>query len=228
MSLQTFFKGWVGELKTQFAYTFFLDCRQYHVFNNIIIQRESWSTQIDHIIVSKYGVFVVETKNRSGWIFGNQTDNQWTQVLFHKKYYFQNPLRQNHVHTKNLARLIGIDQSKIYSLINFCGGCHFKTRMPENVLNNKYTGYIKSKKQVLLTNNEVDRICHELQRVKNNTPLLGGWRHVKALKKRYESNTICPKCGGSLKKRIANTGKWVGHEFLGCNNYPECRYIKEL
>ena len=60
----------------------------------------------------------------------------------------------------------------MHSLVIFWGKCQFKGQMPENVLNNKYTGYIKSKKEVLLTDGEVDRICFQLQKVKENTPLL--------------------------------------------------------
>jgi len=227
MAIQALLKGWVGEQKTKLAQTLFLG-EEYHVFNNIIIQLESRSTQIDHIIVSKYGIFVVETKNKDGWIYGSTNDKQWTQAFYQKKYRFQNPLHQNYAHTRGLAELLRIDHSKMHSLVVLWGKCQFKTSMPENVLNNKYTGYIKSKKQVLLTNDEVDRICTEIQNVKINTPFLSGLHHVKALKKQYDSNTVCPKCGGNLLKRTAHTGKMAGTEFLGCTNYPKCSYTKVL
>ncbi len=228
MTFKTLLKGLNGEKKTKLVQTRLLDDKIYHTFNNVIIKSSPRSTQIDHIIVSKYGIFVIETKNRDGWIIGSSYNEQWTQVLHGRKYQFQNPLHQNYLHTRSLAEFLGIPHNKIHSLIVFWGKCQLKTQMPKNVLNNKYTGYIKSRKQVLLTDNEVDRICIELQEVKNNTPFLSGSRHVKALKKRYESNTVCPKCGGNLKKRVAHTGKSAGQEFLGCEKYPQCRYTKEL
>lgn len=228
MALQTLLKGWTGELKTKLAQSLFLDLGQYHIFNNIIIQAAFRSTQIDHVIVSKYGVFVVETKNKDGWIYGNANDDRWTQVFYQKKYQFQNPLRQNYMHTKCLADFLRIDHSKIYSLVIFWGKCQFKTQMPENVLNNKYTGYIKSKKQILFTNDEVDKICQELQRIKDNTPFLSGWRHARSLNKRYGSSTVCPKCGGNLLERTSHTGKRARQRFIGCENYPRCHYTKEL
>lgn len=228
MTLEAFIKGKTGELKTKLAQRLFLDSKKYHVFNDVIIPSNSTSTQIDHVIVSQYGIFVVETKNKDGWIFGDSNDEQWTQAFYKKKFKFQNPLRQNYRHTRSLAELLGIDHGKTHSLVIFWGKCQFKTQMPENVLNKKYTSYIKSKKQILLTNDEVDRICNELQRVQDNTPFLGGWHHARALKKRYESSTICPKCGGSLIERIAHNGKGRGQKFLGCENYPHCHYTKEL
>ncbi len=232
MALQALIKGYSGELRSRLAQKLFLDSEQYHVFNNIIIniiiQSESRSTQIDHVIVSKYGVFVVETKNKDGWIYGRPDDERWTQVSYRKKYQFQNPLRQNYLHTKSLAEFLGIDFGKIHSVVIFWGKCQFQTQMPENVLNRNYTGYIKSKKQLLLSNSEVKIICDKLLMLQHNTPFLAGWHHSSSLKKRYESSTTCPKCGGSLLERTSHTGKGTGQKFIGCENYPRCRYTKEL
>jgi len=223
-------KGWIGELKTKATQKLFLDSKQYHIFNNVFIQGKERETQIDHIIVSKYGVFVVETKDRSGWIFGSETDNQWTQVIFDKKVHFQNPLRQNYLHTRSLAEFLGIEHNKIYSLIVFWGDCEFKTGVPENVVKGIYkpTSYIKSKKQVLFTDDEVDRICEQIQTIKSNTSILQGLRHTFSLKERYDSVSICPKCGGKLLERTSTKGQRVGDKFLGCENFPRCRYTKEL
>ena len=66
------------------------------------------TTQIDHIIVSRYGMFLIETKNYAGWIFGREGDPKWTQTLYGSKKQFQNPLRQSYKHVKTLAGLIGI------------------------------------------------------------------------------------------------------------------------
>lgn len=65
MGLEALSKGWAGELKTKFINGLFLD-EQYRRFNNVIIQTDNGSTQIDHVIVSKYGLFAVETKDKKG------------------------------------------------------------------------------------------------------------------------------------------------------------------
>ena len=70
MGLEAIFKGWTGELKTKFVNSFFLNDK-YKVFNNVLIQTERGSTQIDHVIVSPYGLFSIETKDKTGWIFGD-------------------------------------------------------------------------------------------------------------------------------------------------------------
>lgn len=50
---------------------------EYHLFNDVYICFNDRSVQIDHIVVSKYGIFVIETKNIKGWIFGTDTSEYW-------------------------------------------------------------------------------------------------------------------------------------------------------
>lgn len=229
--LRSLFKGWMGEVQTKLAQRIFLDPEQYHVFNNVLIQEGPRATQIDHIIVSKYGVFVVETKNMDGWLYGSGNDDRWTQVIFKKRVRFQNPLRQNYRHTRSLAESLQINHDKMHSLVIFWGNCKFKTQMPENVICRGYRelpDYVKSKKRILLTDDEVNRICDQLQTRKAHTPFLSGWRHVSSLKKRYGNSTVCPRCGGKLLERTAQKGRGAGDKFIGCENYPRCRYTKAL
>ncbi len=72
MSLKSAIKGWVGEVQGTLAKKIFLDSRTYVDLNNITIPTGNGTTQIDHVIVSRYGIFVVEDKNMDGWIFGDE------------------------------------------------------------------------------------------------------------------------------------------------------------
>jgi len=230
MVLQALIKGWIGEAKSKVSQKVFLDSKQYHTFNGILVKTGSISTQIDHAIVSKYGVFVVETKEKAGWIFGSAHDNLWTQVIFDSKVRFQNPLRQNYSHTRSLAEFLGIDHAKIHSLVVFWGDCEFKTPMPDNVVKGvyEYIGYIRSKKQILLTDEEVDRICKKFRALKDDTTFMNNIDHVYSVKKRHTNKNICPKCGGNLLVRNAHSGKRAGGKFMGCANYPRCKYKRDL
>ena len=228
MSLVSSFKGWVGELQGTFAAKIRLDSQVYRSINNVTIPTANGKTQIDHVIVSKYGIFVVETKNIKGWIYGDEKQPQWTQVLYGKKYRFQNPLRQNYRHTKALSEFLGIGHSKIHSVIMFWSECEFKTPMPPNVLDRGYSAHIKSKTEVLFTDEEVDEICEAIQ----SGMLPKGWstrrQHLNSLKERFSSDTTCPKCGGKLVFRTARKGANAGKQFYGCSQYPFCRYTREM
>lgn len=64
----------------------------YHVLDDIVLNTKKGTTQIDHIVVSKYGIFAIETKNYRGEIYGNDDRQQWTQIIvtevtYRKKWY---------------------------------------------------------------------------------------------------------------------------------------------
>ena len=228
MSLRSIIKGWVGEVQGTLAKKIFLDAQTYVDVNNVTIPASNGTTQIDHVIVSRYGVFVVETKNMDGWIFGDEKNSQWTQSIFGKKYKFQNPLHQNYRHTKALSEFLGIDHSKFHSMVMFWGECEFKTPLPPNVMTSGYTSYIKSFTTVLFTDQEVQEIAIAL---KDGT-LPKSWatrrQHVASLKERFSSSTTCPKCGSPLVLRTAKSGANAGSQFFGCTKYPRCRYVAKL
>lgn len=107
-----------------------------HILSNVTLRLiDGTTTQIDHILVSTKGVFVIETKHYSGWIFANLTSKVWTQVFFKVKYKFQNPLFQNRRHVKAVRKLLEfVSPQNIHSIIVFTGDAEFKTQLSENVL----------------------------------------------------------------------------------------------
>lgn len=154
----------LGELQINLLTRLFLDKKIYHLIKNVTIPAGQGTTQIDHILVSRYGVFVVETKNMSGWIFGGENQKSWTQKHYKHSTTFQNPLRQNYKHTLALAELIGLDSKKIISVIVFIGKSTFKTPMPENVTQGMdYIHFIKRKQTAILGEFEVGELINRIK-----------------------------------------------------------------
>jgi hypothetical protein len=58
--------GWFGERKTGFHLWLGLDSETYFRYPDVILESKTGTVQIDHIVISPYGVFIVETKNLSG------------------------------------------------------------------------------------------------------------------------------------------------------------------
>lgn len=228
MSLGSIIKGWVGEVQGTIAKKIFLDSQIYVDINNVTVPTPNGTTQIDHVIVSRYGVFVVETKNMDGWIFGSEKSPQWTQSIFGKKYKFQNPLHQNYRHTRALSEFLGIDHSKFISIVMFWGECEFKSPVPSNVMSRGYTAYIKSHTAVLFSDQEVQEIAGALKVGMLPKSWATRRQHVASLKERFSSTTECPKCGSPLVVRTAKSGANAGSQFLGCTKYPTCRYVAKL
>jgi restriction system protein len=106
----------------------------WHLLNNITLPTTDGTTQIDHILVSRYGIFVIETKDYSGWIFGDAKSSHWTQVLYRRKSKFQNPLHQNYKHIKAVQALLDfLPQDQIEGAVLFVGDAEFKSNRPEGI-----------------------------------------------------------------------------------------------
>ena|SRR6056297_622134 len=222
-----FLKGWLGEKKTAFRMWLFLSKRTYKRFHNIIIPGPNGTTQIDHLVVSPFGIFIIETKNKKGWIFGSEHRAKWTQSIYGNNYSFQNPLRQTYRQKKILAGFLDIKEPVIYPVIYFAGDCKFKTDLPSNVIRSRLIRYIKKFKEPVLTPGEVDRIVRKLEHYESESDLTKR-DHIRSLQQRYQSKVICPKCGSELVERTATKGPTAGTEFLGCENFPTCRYTKSV
>ena len=181
----SWFKGVIGEFIINVSAKLFLNNEDYHLIKNVTLptDEENGSTQIDHIIVSKYGVFVVETKNMKGWIFGKPKEKMWTQKIYKHNKKFQNPLRQNYKHIKVFKSLLELSEEQLHSLIVFVGDSKFKTKMPANVTYGMgYIKFIKSKKQPVLEESEVKRITEKIEEGRLQPSLKTNKEHVKHVK----------------------------------------------
>lgn len=219
------FRGWIGEKKATFFLWLSLRRKPYRRFHNIILPSNNGTTQIDHLVISVYGLFVIETKNKKGWIFGSDKQRTWTQSIYGKNYSFQNPLRQTFRQKKILSNFLNLDESKIQPVVYFVGDCQFKNQLPENVLRSGVGRYIKQFRSPILSIEEVDQIIKKIESYLSYSSLKRR-DHVKSLRIRHSSNTICPRCGSRLIERTVKRGPNAGAKFLGCKNYPKCRFTK--
>ena len=263
-------KGWFGELLVNLQAKRFLSKLDYVMVPNVTIPDDlGGTTQIDHVVVSRFGVFVVETKNMKGWIFGGEHDREWTQKIHsgHSQK-FQNPLRQNYKHTQTLTDLLALPPDKVFSVIAFVGDCTLKTldKLPSNVrINAGWISFVKEHKAPVLSKEEVTVILERLSQSRLAPDFRTHREHVRYVKTLKDMppspssetssapaaflnpesaippptaiaptpphaqtilspSTICPLCGGNLVTRTAKRGANTGNTFLGCSNYPRCRF----
>lgn len=252
------FKGMVGEWFINLCIRLFLDKREYRLLKDVTLPTPQGSTQIDHVIVSRFGLFVIETKNMKGWIFGNPTQKRWTQQIYRRKHSFQNPLHQNHLHMMTLKSLLGLSDNQLHSVIFFIGDCTFKTPMPQNVMNRGLIRYVKGITTPVLAESEVAHVVDTIQQGR----LAANWQthrqHVTQLKTRHADPSanhvstrepvrqsvanppsqsvsppdnpppICPRCGSTMVLRTAGRGDNKGKPFWGCHEFPTCRGTRAL
>lgn len=157
-------KGVFGEAMVRLLSKLMLNKNIYRPFHDVTLPTSDGSTQIDHVYVSPYGIFVVETKNMKGWIFGDEMQSQWTQKIYKKNFKFQNQLRQNFKHVKALESALQIPADKIHSIVTFVGDSSFKTPMPPNVTYGAgFIRYIKSFKEKVLSKDQVSDLTARIE-----------------------------------------------------------------
>lgn len=224
-------KGQVGELKVRFAAHRRLDRHIYRRLHNVTLNTPDGTTQIDHVFLSPFGIFVVETKNMRGWIFGGEAQPMWTQKLRAKTFRFQNPLRQNYKHLKALEATLGVSLHHLHSVITFVGASAFKTEMPANVTQGThFIHYIKTFQQPVFSEAQVDTFMQTLQAGRRAPSLATQREHVHNLKRRSDptAERKCPKCGSALIIRTVKSGPNAGKQFWGCSAFPKCRVLQSL
>ncbi|MGP4972992.1 NERD domain-containing protein [Psychrobacter alimentarius] len=234
MSLKSTFKGFLGETVINVAMWLKLEKDVYHRLNGITLPRANGgSTQIDHIIVSVYGIFVIETKNYKGWIYGSEKQKQWTQSFPNgSKFKFQNPLRQNYLHIKTLADLLGLELSYFHSMIAFIGECELKTRdeLPEHVLTSGMVSYVKKKQDKLLTEDEVTSIVEQIESNRFSKSWRTNRQHKSYLKDKHSNpskNTDNPTSEPTVKETVKKptlksreVQRWSGQTEIESNELP--------
>ncbi|MFZ7101242.1 MAG: nuclease-related domain-containing protein [Peptococcaceae bacterium] len=158
-------KGELGEYKINFQFERLPG--DYKHLADVMIRSTKGLTQIDHIVVSPYGIFVVETKNYAGWIFGNQDNKYWTQTFHNKKAKFYNPIWQNNGHIKALRELLkDYKDLKFHSIIAFTRRCELRqiksdiTVIYDTEISNVI---LRRNKEIFLSNSDVLNIYNLLK-----------------------------------------------------------------
>lgn len=191
-AFKPFIKGKVGELAVALQVKLYLKDPQYILLNDCTLPDEqAGTTQIDHILLSPYGIFIIETKNYKGWIFGSERQKIWTQKIFKNSYKFQNPLHQNYKHQKVLEQVLAdiIAPEYLHSIVVFMPDCEFKTDMPVNVFRGAaWVDYVKNFKEEVIPAMKLKRIQLRIEK----EVLEKSWKtnriHVENLKQRKESS----------------------------------------
>ena len=203
---------------------------EYQVINNLLIPVKATTTQIDDVVVSPYGIFVIETKNYSGNIYGTENAEKWTEYYKRSSYQFRNPVKQNWGHVYALANYLRLDTGFFIPVVAFSGAAsikHVKTEMPVIYIG-RILKFISGYTQERIDTERANMIYRFL--LSNN---LAGKeadkQHVKNVKNQIvrQNQALregkCPKCGGSLVRRKGKYG-----DFYGCSNYPDCKYTKKI
>lgn len=92
----------------------------YHkIISNVILDKNGKKTEVDIILITCFGIYVIESKNFSGTIYGTDTDEVWTEWFPNKTFCFDNPIKQNEYHIEYMVHNVKHDPRDFYSYIVF-------------------------------------------------------------------------------------------------------------
>jgi hypothetical protein len=159
----------------------------YHLLNHLTLRVGTETTQIDHVLVSRFGVFVIEAKNYNGWIFGSEGSRHWTQVFYRVRFKFQNPLRQNYKHVCAVRELLDfLPPETVRSVVVFTGSARLKTPVPENVLTlDQLAGYVQRHGDSVMSVNRLQFCVGRLETSRLAITRETDVEHVERLRKKY-------------------------------------------
>lgn len=248
-------KGRLGEFYT-YKYLKSLAGYKRYLFNLYVPKNNGETTELDVVLLHESGIYVFESKNYSGWIFGTESQQYWTQTLpigqgSSQKNQFYNPIMQNKGHIKWLRTFLDDQTLPFYSYIVFSDRCTLKditltsgkhyvvnqydlfSAVQQNIaeagiqLSSDKIDELFEKLYPLTQINEAEKMIH-IRNIQQRTQHNFSQNTFSTMAARNAEKTLCPRCGGQLVMRIASKGQRQGKRFLGCSNYPECRYIENL
>ncbi|MBE5748986.1 MAG: hypothetical protein E7344_05115 [Clostridiales bacterium] len=214
-------KGKYGEMQVNSKLNplFFGKCEHRQFNNYIIVDDNGKSHQIDHIEIRSNGIFCIETKNFSGWIYGNENSQYWTQTIYRKKSQFLNPIKQNKSHIYHLNQILN-KKYKINSLIVLTQNNADKVDIPYVINLDDLSSYLKNFNDgTNYSLQEMDEIYRILETARETN--MSTRQHVKNIKTTQAElkKNICPRCGGNLTEKDGKYGV-----FYGCSNFPKCKF----
>lgn len=220
------FRGFMGESWVKLELSK-LPKDSYIVLNDIMIKDDNGTHQIDHLVLSKFGIFVIEMKNYYGLIKGKEFDNKWCQYLGKNKSYFINPIHQNYGHIKALSNLLKIDDKNFISIVCFSNQVKLAVNCNTVVTQLDYLNDEIVSFNNLLINEDINELSNKVL-VNNIEDRNLRKKHVRDIRTKIinenelTQNMICPRCGSKLVEHNGRYGK-----FIGCSSYPKCKYIKK-
>lgn len=197
------------------------------IISNLIIKnpKTGMTAEIDHIFLSTRGCLVIEVKDYSGTIYGEEDEKTWRQVMGWDEMVvnsFYSPIKQNETHIFTLKQVL---HTHVYmeNIVVFVQGNTQNIRYKNIFTLDQLADYLNQIAKTSLSEEKRDELYNELIELQGQA--VSKQEHVQnihELQWKIENN-ICPRCGKSLVLRKGPYG-----EFYGCSGYPDCKFKKRL
>ena len=158
------FRGDIAESRTRRILAAGLEKSRYTVLHDVELPAGGGTVHVDHIVVSRFGLFVIESRFASGMVSGGEFQDRWKQESWGRTRRIENPLHQNSVQAETLGRLLGMPQAKIHRVVVLTGHSGMRTPPPDHLVQaEQLIAYIRKKGTHLLEPEQADRALKAIQ-----------------------------------------------------------------
>ena len=165
------FRGDVAESRTRRLLASGLERNRYTVFNGLVLPCGGGTRPIDHVVVSKFGIFVIESAAARGWVSGGEFQQHWKQGLLGRTVRFDNPMHRNRLQVEALQQLLDYPATVFRPVVVLVGHKGFKTPMPDHVLSpERLLAYLRRQSRQLLSPEQADRAIRAIDESRLREP----------------------------------------------------------
>ena len=158
------FRGDIAETRVRRILVSGLEKSRYTVLNEVLIPSGGGTVRIDHLVVSRFGIFVIASQHARGWVSGGEFQQQWKQHHLRRVTRFDNPMHRNALQLEALERFLKIPASKLHPVVVMVGQKGFKSPMPSNLLQaEKLISYLRKKTRQLLDVDQAGRVLKAIE-----------------------------------------------------------------
>ncbi|MEE4217245.1 MAG: nuclease-related domain-containing protein [Xanthomonadales bacterium] len=157
------YRGDIAESRVRRILAQGLENSRYTILNDVLIPSGGGTIHIDHVVVSKFGIFVIESHHARGWVSGSEVQDRWKQQNFGRITRFDNPLYRNRLQAQALQSLLQFPGQVFHRVLVMVGQSGFKNAPPPNVVTaEKLIRHMRRQGQHLLTGEQADRALKEI------------------------------------------------------------------
>lgn len=148
-----------------------LERNRYTIMNDVLLPMGGGSVKIDHIVVSRFGVFVIESQYATGWVSGTPVQDRWKQSAWGRTTRFDNPVGVNRQQVNALQSLLGFPARMIHGMVVMVGPRGFKTDMPDYVVTpDALISMMRKKGQFLLSPEQAAQVSTTIDSTRLKPP----------------------------------------------------------
>lgn len=163
------FRGDIAERRTRRILANGLEKNRYTLLNDVLLPAGGGTVGIDHIVVSRFGLFVIESRHVSGFISGSEFQDRWKQESWGRSKRIDNPMHHNVKQAETLGRLLGMPLTKIHPIVVLTGHKGLRNRAPDHLVPaEQLIRYIRKKGTHVLEPEQAERALRMIGEMRVN------------------------------------------------------------